>query len=198
MDKRAWRAEAIEARRSLTVDSAAYCRVLGRFLTERLAPDRRVLVYLALPGEVDLAGLIAAHPDPAARFAVTRTPPAGRTLSLHPFGVRLERHRYGYEQPVADAAELPDDTIGGVLVPGLAFDRAGTRLGRGMGYYDRLLARLADDTLFVGITGGYIVETLPAEPHDVAMTHLATDAWVRPTPLPADLPIGKVGSATGR
>jgi 5,10-methenyltetrahydrofolate synthetase len=57
-----------------------------------------------------------------------------------------------------------------VLVPGVAFDAAGHRLGRGRGYYDRFLARLGTGTLFLGVCFPFQrVAAVPADAHDVAV-----------------------------
>ena len=112
------------------------------------------------------------------RFAVTRTPPDG-PLTLHPAIGAMEQHRYGFPQPTADAFELQPRHISLALVPGVAFDRHGTRLGHGVGYYDELLARLPDECPRVGVARGELVfDRLPVEPHDVPMTHLATEHGV--------------------
>jgi 5-formyltetrahydrofolate cyclo-ligase len=127
-----------------------------------------------MAGEVDLDALLAEH-----RCAVTRTHPGGR-LSVHPADAPTEPHRWGYLQPVADAPVVPDLDIAVALVPGALFDRHGHRLGHGAGYYDRLLPRLAPATPLVGITPeALVVAELPVEPHDVKMTHLATEDGVR-------------------
>jgi 5-formyltetrahydrofolate cyclo-ligase len=62
-----------------------------------------------------------------------------------------------------------------VFVPALAVDRAGTRLGRGAGFYDRTL-RLAGPSarLVAVVRDDELVDALPAEPHDVPMTHALT------------------------
>ena len=58
------------------------------------------------------------------------------------------------------------------IVPGLAFDRRGVRLGRGGGYYDRYLPRLRADAVRVGwVPSQFLVDRLPVEPHD-ARVHL--------------------------
>lgn len=142
-----------------------------------------IVVFDAMPSEVDLSGLVSAHRDPPMRYAVTRTPEEGFRLTVHPVGGPTEQHRYGYNQPTEDAPQVADERIGAVLVPALAFARDGARLGRGKGYYDRFLARLGDGVLFVGITGGYVVEALPTESFDVSMTHLATAGAVAAVPL---------------
>lgn len=65
------------------------------------------------------------------------------------------------------------------LVPGLAFDLAGNRLGRGGGYYDMELAKRRPDSLTIGVTlESRIVTSIPAEPHDQPVSHIVTEAGV--------------------
>jgi phosphomannomutase len=144
-----------------------------------------VLLYEALPDEVDLRPL--ARPG----AALTRLGEDDR-LTVHPWDAPRERHPLGFEQPALGAPTIDPSVIDVVLVPGLAFDRSGTRLGRGGGHYDRLLPQLRDDVVLVGVAPeAAIVDDLPLEPHDVAMTHLATEAGVRRVgrlpPMPDDL-----------
>ena len=135
-----------------------------------------ILFYRAMANELSLDGL--ADAVGWQRFAVTRTPPDG-PLTLHPAIGAMEQHRYGFPQPTADAFELQPRHISLALVPGVAFDRHGTRLGHGVGYYDELLARLPEDCPRVGVACRDIVfDQLPSEPHDVPMTHLATEDGV--------------------
>ena len=64
------------------------------------------------------------------------------------------------------------------MVPGLCFDKQGYRLGYGKGYYDKLLPTLRQ-VPFVGITANaLIVDKLPIESFDVAMTHLVTETGI--------------------
>ncbi|MEL6981503.1 MAG: 5-formyltetrahydrofolate cyclo-ligase, partial [Actinomycetota bacterium] len=67
----------------------------------------------------------------------------------------------------------------------------GVRLGRGAGYYDRFLARLGPSVLRIGVTVGLVDGRLPADDHDVAMTHLATPDGV------VAVPPGGVGLSSG-
>lgn len=171
-DKAVWRAWAKARRSGLNIDHAAIVTGLRAFLP----PDGWVLTYRPAIGEVDLDALLADY-----RCAVTRTLPAGQ-LTVHPADAPTEPHRFGYLQPAAGALEVPLADIAVALVPGLAFDAWGTRLGHGQGHYDRLLPRLLATVPRVGVTPAalLVAERLPAEAHDVLMTHLATERGVEP------------------
>jgi 5-formyltetrahydrofolate cyclo-ligase len=94
--------------------------------------------------------------------------PAGRGL-LEPDGVRL-----------GPAAVLDAGTV---LLPGLAVDGHGVRLGRGGGSYDRVLARLsaagADPALIVLLYDNEVVARVPEEPHDHPVDAVVTPAGAR-------------------
>ncbi|MEX2280547.1 MAG: 5-formyltetrahydrofolate cyclo-ligase [Acidimicrobiia bacterium] len=146
---------------------------LRSWLAER--PASRVLVYLPMPGEVDVRGAI----DDRHRWFVTRTPAGKLPLTVHPIEAPRETHRFGYEQPVPDAEIVDPTTLDVVLTPSLAFDVKGNRIGWGMGYYDGLFAS-APQVTAVGITlDRLLVDTLPTEAHDRRMDWLATDSGVR-------------------
>lgn len=142
-----------------------------------LAPETRVLFYDPLADEPDLTPLAS-----RVTALLTRTPETG-SLTVHSFDSPRERHRFGFSQPVADAPEIAPADIDIALVPGLAFDRTGVRLGRGSGWYDRLLPRLRPDALVVGVTpAALVVPRLPRESHDHLMTHLLTEGGVSIVP----------------
>ncbi len=108
-----------------------------------------VLSYLSMGDETDLA---SSHGLDRCRIVVTRPPDDG-PLSVHEYQPNiLEGHRLGFDQPRIDAPEVDLDDIDVVLVPGLAFDIHGNRLGRGKGYYDELLERLPVGVVRVGVT----------------------------------------------
>lgn len=146
---------------------------------------QHVLLYLPMAGEVDLTPLTADSAETAGAsrtYYVTRTwPDPGRPLSVHAYDPSaLERHRYGFAQPMSTAAPVDPALLDIALVPGLAFDASGTRLGYGRGYFDRLLAEIPSTTPRVGIAPlATVVPRLPREPHDVAMDYLATESGIR-------------------
>jgi 5-formyltetrahydrofolate cyclo-ligase len=186
LTKAEWRRRAREARAGINLEDPRHCQELARFLASTDRSPGWVVGYQAMSDEVDLRPLFS-RPE-LGPFAVTRVPDKGYELSIHPLDSPSELHPYGFTQPVCGAPMVDDDQVAVVLVPGLAFDRRGVRLGRGKGYYDRFLARLPASSLFIGITGGYIVAELPNGPHDVTMTHLSGAFGVATTPLPE--PVG--------
>jgi len=174
-DKATWRRWATALAADLTIDHDAIVRGLRAFIAARpIEGDRWLLTFRPMTGEVDLDALLAEQ-----RCAVTRTHADGR-LTIHPADAPTERHRWGYRQPVADAIEIDPAAVALALVPGVAFAVSGHRLGHGAGYYDRLLPRLAAGVARIGVApGALVVSDLPHEPHDVLMTHLATEDGVR-------------------
>jgi 5,10-methenyltetrahydrofolate synthetase len=138
-----------------------------------------VLSYLSMPDEIDLEQIHAAD---RCRIAVTRTPDHG-PLSVHAYRPeQLETHRLGYKQPFDEAPEIALDDVDVVLVPGLAFDWSGNRLGRGKGYYDELLSRLPLGVVRIGVTVDELfVESLPMEDHDQPVSWVATESGIHRT-----------------
>jgi 5-formyltetrahydrofolate cyclo-ligase len=141
---------------------------------------RRVLTYLAFGSEPELSPLLD---DETKSFFTTRTSgEADASLTLHRLDLEaLERHPFGFLQPAPGEATVSPNELDLVLVPGLAFDPNGNRLGFGMGYYDRLLPLIRPAVPLVGICpAALLLPELPAEPHDVRMTHVATEDGVFP------------------
>jgi 5-formyltetrahydrofolate cyclo-ligase len=97
-------------------------------------------------------------------------------------GTGWVRGAHGILEPEA-SAPVPPGELRVILVPGVAFDAAGTRLGHGGGNYDRLLAGFPE-ALLVGVAfeSRMAREPLPREAHDVAMDAIATEAGVRYLP----------------
>ncbi len=89
---------------------------------------------------------------------------------------QLAAARFGLLEPVEPwlpATALAEASV--VLVPALAVDRTGARLGRGRGFYDRtLVLRDPDARLIAVIRDQELLDELPHEPHDVSMTHALT------------------------
>ena len=89
----------------------------------------------------------------------------------------LEEGPYGIQQIKSSAArDLGPEDLDLVVVPALAVDRRGNRLGRGGGYYDRFLENLPKDIPTVGLVFDFqLLDTLPTDAHDVALKHVLTN-----------------------
>jgi len=178
--KAVWRAWA-RAARSLLASPERSRRVTdGIRAWPPYARAQSVLLYLAFGSEVDLSPL-EREGDKIVLVPRSDETPA-RAMSLHRLeGAALERHPFGPRQPAAGSPRVDPASVALVLVPGLCFDVRGTRLGYGRGYFDRFLEGLDPEVPRVGVTfEALVVDALPREPHDVAVTHLATEAGVRP------------------
>lgn len=134
---------------------------------------RRVMAYLADPGEVDLDQAIASLLEddrievavPVVSALVGRMT-CGRLRGLDP--ASLTTDRYGLRSPTPPIVELDPGSLDLVLVPGVAFTRDGRRLGRGGGYYDRFLATLPPTVHLAGVCHpSQLRDDLPGEEHDV-------------------------------
>jgi 5-formyltetrahydrofolate cyclo-ligase len=127
-----------------------------------------VCLYSALPSEPHL---LTPWPD-GKKVSLPRV--SGEDLKLHHAHSveELVEGKFGNLEPKANAPKAPFQADF-ILVPGLAFDPAGGRLGRGAGYYDRLL------TKFEGVRVGVcfselLVDEVPCESHDIRMDFVVT------------------------
>lgn len=176
-DKEALRRRARAVAPTTGAESAAIVSELAGW--DDLVGAGTACLFLPMTGEVDLQPLPERLPDVG--WTTTRTGD-GPLLTLHDLDGPYERHPLGYRQPVASAPARDPSEVDVWLVPGLAFDVHGTRLGHGAGYYDRVLALRRRDAVLVGVTvDRRLVTDLPREDHDVAMTMLVTEEGLRPT-----------------
>ena len=136
-----------------------------------------VAAYLAMTDEVEVSGLFTALPG--WQWVLPRVEPDGE-LTFRDRDVPREVHRLGKRQPEAAGETVPVNELDVLLLPGLAFDPTGARLGRGGGYYDRLLAEVRRDCVTIGVTiSSRVVPQIPMEPHDRRVGWLATETGVK-------------------
>ncbi len=133
-------------------------------------------VYLPMPGELDVTAIVDHRSDIA--WFTTRT--ADReTLTVHSMDSEYETHPYGFRQPVSGSPEVDPAGIDVWIVPGVAFDAEGHRLGHGMGYYDRLLARARPAArVIAATTERRIFPRIPSGRFDVPMDLVVTEERV--------------------
>jgi len=148
----------------------------------RLGVMEHLLAYVPFGPELSPIAVLNWWLDGGRALHLPRVGDDGITLELYRVGglADLICSPMGIMEPSPERCEQSDPgQIDIVLVPGLAFDTGGVRLGRGGGHYDRLLARLPEATLRVGIAWDFQIMTehdgpLPAEQHDARMDYLCT------------------------
>ena len=93
----------------------------------------------------------------------------------------LAKGRYGIDEPTAEIRERPDRrvdiaSVDLVIVPGVAFDSSGARLGHGKGYYDKLLENAKPETPRVALAFEcQMFEEIPMQDHDIFMDKVVTE-----------------------
>ena len=162
---------------------AASTQACSRLQQERIWREAQiVLLYAPLSNELDVEALL--------RDALA----TGKTLTLPRFDLESQSYlacqvldltedlrpgRFGIVEPRANCLEVPLKRLDFILAPGVAFTLDGRRLGRGKGFYDRLLSFVR------GIKCGsafdeQIVDDIPAEPHDIYLDYILTPtSWRR-------------------
>ncbi len=154
--------------------SRAVCEQIAQ--SRRFRGARHVALYAARIGEVDPVALTTTdHGADAPAFYYPRV--EGEELVFRRgTALELQPGRFGMPEPAADATALAGDAAAAIiLVPGLAFDRRGARLGTGKGYYDRALPK-HPSALRIGLAlEAFVVDRVPDDPWDVAMDAIATE-----------------------
>jgi len=182
-DKQAFRRRCHQIREKMSAEqieraSRAVCAHLSAWSVFEQA--HVVLTFLAFRNEIDLSELFERWPGkhwlaPRVVEGKELKPEQRPYLTLHPYDpARLARHRYGMWEPDQNLPVVNPGEIEIVLVPGVAFDRQGGRLGYGGGFYDGLLPR-ATQAACAGVTFDELVlDEIPMQPWDCRVGWLVT------------------------
>ena len=161
----------------------------SRLIRERLATinafrqaqqSERLMSFVSMPLEVDTLPLFAGCSTvvpyceaneivPIRILSLDELEPSGNIGILEP---KLSVRQEGSRRVLLTQIDV-------VLVPGLAFDHFGNRLGRGKGYYDRFLSRLSSDTLTIGLAfEGMIHDQIPHDENDCPVKMIVTESRI--------------------
>ena len=141
------------------------------FRIEVFKKAKIVMFYIAFKGEVETEEMIKEAINLGKIVTVPVCKP--HKLALEPCildsHAHLKQGPYGVKEPVEERC-IPLSALQLVIVPGVAFDKKGNRLGRGKGYYDRLLQKLPKTTQSIGLAFDFqILSSVPSHAHDVAV-----------------------------
>ena len=140
--------------------------------------SKTILAYFSFRQEPDLSPLFT---DTQKRWGFPRC--LGKSLSWHSWQPTeaLQMGAYGILEPQVDSPILEPDAVNLILVPAVACDVRGYRLGYGGGYYDRLLSSsewASKPTIGIVFAEAYFPH-LPIEPWDIQLHHVCTDNGLR-------------------
>lgn len=184
--KRDLRVDMIGRRAAIADDVRTQARaaLVSIWRRERPVPAREgigtvpaISAFWPMGEEIDIRPLLQALHDDGHVLGLPRTPRRGEPLAFHAWrpGDPLERGPVGTSQPPAAAPVIEPDAL---IVPLLAVDPAGFRLGYGGGYYDRTLAHLRARRAITAIGVGFEVQRVarvPTGPNDARLDFLLTE-----------------------
>jgi 5-formyltetrahydrofolate cyclo-ligase len=180
--KVAFRREASARREAMPADAraAAAEAIAARPFPLPIAAGLIVLGFMPLKSEINPLPLLRRLARQGARLALPVVAGRGRPLIMREWnwGEPLSPGIWGIREPAPEAAEVEPDVL---LVPLLAFDRAGYRLGYGGGYYDRTIAQLRarKAVIAVGLAFAALeVSAVPATPRDARLDLVLTEREV--------------------
>jgi 5-formyltetrahydrofolate cyclo-ligase len=151
--------------------------VTALLVKQRIWKDAQsVLVYAPLPQELDIWPLVTIALGEGKTVALPRYIPKDKTYVVCPIADPandLQIGKFGIREPAPHCLSVAISRLDFVMVPGVAFDLHGRRLGRGRGFYDQILKAVSGKTCGIAFDE-QIVETVPVEPHDILVKSILT------------------------
>ena len=136
----------------------------------------KVLAFMPLENEPDLTGLLDKYVKARKTLALPRFDKSAGTycaVKVTDPATQLVPGKYGVLEPKADCPLLPLNELDLALVPGIGFSLNGCRLGRGRGYFDRMLCEVRGWICGVAFDWQVTVE-IPSEQHDIHVNSIVT------------------------
>ena len=169
---------------SATERAVATMQLCGRLkASEILRAAKSVLLFAPLPDEPDLWPLLAEALHAGKLVALPCFDPATKkyfAAQIRNLTKDLVSGQFGIREPNNSCPVIPLNRLDLILVPGIAFDLHGRRLGRGKGFYDQLLADVRGKTCGVAFDEQIVAE-IPMEPHDIPLNCILTPTrWIEP------------------
>lgn len=181
-DKASIRAASLLRRNALPV---ALRRELSKTIIDRVTAldefreAQSILAYASFGSEIDTAPLLQAIIESGKTLLLPRVNKGALDVhAVKSLDDDLRAGLWGIREPIPEscvACSAVDVDL--IIVPGVAFDLAGGRIGYGQGYYDKLLASTGSQTIAAAFEV-QLVDTIPMEPHDVRVRRIVTESRV--------------------
>lgn len=180
------RREMLTKRRNL---SPAVREEAVKLIVERLAEidilqqASSIMGYLALPHELNIDSYLKMSIERGKIIGVPVTDVIDRriyALRLFALDRDITYGIMGIREPIESRSiRIPNESFDAIIVPGVAFDKRGNRLGYGGGYYDRFIGELTRDILLVGVAfDEQLVDELPVEEYDKQVHLVVTPSGI--------------------
>ncbi len=160
-------------------------RTKSRAIAQRLfgldafVASRNLLIYMSLPGEVQTGDMIKEALDLGKRVCVPVLAEGGRldVSEIQSLDLDFAVRALGVREPKdSDRIAVDPKLLDCIVIPGLAFDAQGGRIGFGAGYFDRFLAGVPKTAQRVALAFDFqILESLPQTPQDVPVHCILTE-----------------------
>lgn len=152
------------------------------FQLEEFQNAETIMFYVALKGEVETRGMVEEAIASGKKVVVpvtdfkTNEMLASEIKSLD----ELKEKEFGLLEPKDEfVREVPLEEIDLVVVPGVAFDEKGNRLGRGLGFYDKFLSKIKTEAVFIALAFDFqVLKEIPCKEHDMKVDKIVTEERV--------------------
>lgn len=152
------------------------------FSTDEFKKAKTVMFYITYGSEVMTEDMIEGSLERGKKVALPKCLKDEKKiipLEIKNISRDLERGAFGIREPKRGTKIIQTQEINLVIVPGVAFDRKGTRLGYGGGFYDKFLKNLPDSSRFIGLAfQEQVVKSIPRAARDIMLHKIITDQGV--------------------
>jgi len=154
--------------------SARACRLIVEL--PRFGAARTIAGYVAMRKELDLRAALQHASAQGQRVVLPRIAEQELTFHVQLPDQALQENAWGVLEPAPEAERVELSEIDLLLIPALALDLRGQRIGYGKGYYDRMLSRMPDAYTVGSVYDFQLLAEIPNEAQDVPVQHIITDS----------------------
>lgn len=137
-----------------------------------------IFTFVSFKSEVDTHRFINHGLEDNKIICVPRVPSKQEGIEVYRINSFSDLHRgyFGILEPAGDCRRVDSHDIGLILMPGLAFDRKGGRIGYGGGFYDRFIGNMNREVVKLAIAYHFqIIDDVPVDEHDIRVDGIITD-----------------------